>query len=244
MIENAIILAAGTGSRLKPLTDHAPKCLTEINGTPILIQALNNLIVSGIKECIIVTGHFSESIRNVIGINFKGLNIRYIYNRYFAKTNDMYSLWLARGVLQKGCVLLEGDIYFRSETLKNALSEIGEESCYIGGRYNGKKDEILISTDPNKLIQSIRVLRGVSGEKGKDKYMSSGMLVIQKSFGKIFSQWLTEFVDQKLVDVLFDDVLSTNIKAGKLYVFEIQHTEWVEIDTKNDVKRAEIVFRK
>ena len=76
MIKNAIILAAGTGSRLKPLTDHAPKCLTEINGTPILIQALNNLIVSGIKECIIVTGHFSESIRNVIGINFKGLNIR------------------------------------------------------------------------------------------------------------------------------------------------------------------------
>ena len=244
MIDRAIILAAGTGLRLKPLTDHAPKCLTEINKTPILIQALQNLIVSGIKECTIVTGHFSESISNDIGNTFKGLLIRYIYNRYFAETNDMYSLWLAREVLQKGCVLLEGDIFFRAETLKKTLSEIGGDSCYIGGRYNGKKDEILISTDSNKLIQSIRVLRGISGEKGKDKYMSSGMLVIQESLGKYFSKWLTEFVEKKRVDVLFDDVLSTNIKAAELYISEIQHNEWVEIDTRNDVKRAEIIFRK
>jgi choline kinase len=244
MIEKAIILAAGTGSRLKPLTDHAPKCLTEINKTPILIQTLHNLTVSGIKECTIVTGHFSESISNDIGNTFKGLIISYIYNSYFAETNDMYSLWLARGVLKKGCVLLEGDIFFRAETLKKTLSEIRGNSCYIGGRYNGKKDEILLSTDSNKLIQSIRVLRGISGEKGKDKYMSSGMLVIQKSLGKYFSQWLSEFVDQKRVDVLFDDVLSTNIKATKLYISEIQHDEWVEVDTLNDVKRAEIIFRK
>lgn len=125
MIENAIILAAGTGSRMKPLTDHAPKCLTEINGTPILLNALDNLAEIGIKRCVIVTGYFSEVIKDVIGTGYRGIKIEYIYNKHFDKTNDMYSLWLAREILEKGTILLEGDIFFRPETLRNTLTVMG-----------------------------------------------------------------------------------------------------------------------
>ena len=243
MIENAIILAAGTGSRLKPLTDHAPKCLTEVNGVPILIKALENLSDIGINNCAIVTGYYSETVKNIIGNIYKGLNITYIYNRDYARTNDLYSLWLARDVMIKGFVLLEGDIFFLSETLEKALSQMDKNSCYIAGKYNGKQDEILLTSDSNGLIRDIEVLRGRAGETGRNKYMSTGLLIIQDIYGKLFSEWLTEFVNRKKIDVLFDDVLSAYVHYSPLYVHEIEWEDWVEIDTQEDLLEAERIFR-
>lgn len=243
MIENAIILAAGTGSRLKPLTDHAPKCLTEINGTPILLNALDNLVEIGIMRCVIVTGYFSEAIKDVIGTGYRGIKIEYIYNKHYNKTNDMYSLWLAREIMKRGTVLLEGDIFFRSETLVNALTGMGGRSYYLAGKYNGTDNEILITTGPDYEIKSIDVLKNRKGGIDNLNFMSSGMMVIQADYGKHFSQWLTVFVNEKNVNILFDEVLSEYTSEYALHLFKISHKEWVEIDTIEDLKRAENVFQ-
>jgi choline kinase len=242
MIENAIILAAGTGTRLKPLTDHAPKCLTEINGTPILLNALQNLSAVGIKDCTIVGGYFSDKIKNTIGSTFDDISVNYLLNKHYASTNDMYSLWLARHVLSKGALLLEGDIFFRAATLKRAITQIGNKSSYIAGKYNGKADEILITVDPEHKVCSIEVLRGKSGVLHPLHYMSTGMLIIQGTYGAHLSQWLTEFVQGNNVNVLFDDILSAHTTETDLYVYEIQQDEWVEVDTLEDVREAERVF--
>ncbi|MCK5570855.1 MAG: phosphocholine cytidylyltransferase family protein [Spirochaetes bacterium] len=243
MIENAVILAAGTGSRLKPLTDHAPKCLTEINGTPILLNALDNLVEIGIIRCVIVTGYFSEAIKDVIGTDYRGTKIEYIYNKHFYKTNDMYSLWLAKEIMKTGTILLEGDIFFRSETLGNALTGMGGRSYYLAGKYNGTDNEILITTGPDYEIKSIDVLKNRKGVIDNLNFMSSGMMVIQADYGKHFSQWLTVFVNEKNVNILFDEILSEYTSESALHVFEISHKEWVEIDTIEDLKRAEKVFQ-
>lgn len=243
MIENALILAAGTGSRLKPLTDHAPKCLTEINGVPILENTLNNLLYNSIDRCTIVTGYLSDAIQDTIGSRYHDISITYLYNDHYANTNDMFSLWLAREILYAGTVLLEGDIFFRPETLKMAITQMDRKSCYLAGKYNGKENEILITTDSNNKVRSIEVLRdNKAGEIKQSNYMSSGMLIIQDTYGKYFSEWLTEFVNNKKVNLLFDDVLSAYVTAANLYIFEIQHNEWVEVDTLQDVGEAERVF--
>lgn len=73
--------------------------------------------------------------------------------------------------------------------------------------------------------------------------MSSGMMVIHADYGICFSQWLTVFVNEKNVNILFDEVLSAYTSEAALYVFEISHKEWVEVDTIDDLKRAEKVFQ-
>lgn len=241
-IENAVILAAGIGSRLKPITDKAPKCLTEINGTPILSGALENLHINGIKYCTIVTGYLSGIIKETIGYSHGSMEIQYINNDRFAETNDMYSLWLARGIMEKGAVILEGDIFFKSKTLKKAITRMGNKSFYLAGKYNGTYNEVLIKTGPDRVAKSIDVMRNRLAEEDDLHFMSTGMLIIQQDYSKLFSHWLQEFVKDNNVNVLFDDVLSAHAGDANLHVFEISHSEWVEIDTIEDLKRAEKTF--
>ncbi len=70
MIKKALILVAGLGSRLDPITKMLPKCMVEVNGTPILINTLNHLAANGFKEVVIVTGHMESIIKNKIGTQF------------------------------------------------------------------------------------------------------------------------------------------------------------------------------
>jgi choline kinase len=244
MIERAIILAAGLGSRLKPMTDHAPKCLTEVNGTPILKQILHNLHANGINEGIIVTGYLSDVIHSTIGSSYENVMLQYVHNDVYMKTNNIYSLWLARKALEGGAILIESDVFFRANTLKNALNTMGDKSFYIAGRYDGRENEILIKTDRGLKIKSIDILYNKSGKTGNFHYMSSGLLVIQKDYGILFSSWLDDFIKKDRVDVLFDAALSENINISPLHVYPIDHLEWVEIDTISDLARAEKVFRR
>lgn len=243
MTENAIILAAGTGSRLKPITDHAPKCLTEVNGIPILINTLHNLKTCGTKSVTIVIGYLYQAVKEAVGDSYLNMAISYVYNDIFENTNDMYSLWLARDILKKGALVLEGDIFFRAKTLKRAMDSMVKKSYYLTGKYNGTFNEVLIKTNPQFKVQSIEVLRNNSGPEGDFNFMSTGMLVIREDYGIHFSRWLTEFVKEDRVNVLFDDVLSEHVTEYPLYITEISHREWVEIDTFEDLRRAESIFK-
>jgi len=242
MTDRAIILAAGLGTRLKPMTDHAPKCLTEVNGIPVLINTLNNLKKNGIEKCTIVTGYLGDTIIKTLGKIYQGMKINYVYNEKFEVTNDMYSLWLAREDLEKGAIILEGDIFFRMHTLKRAFKKMKSRSFYFAGKYDGRQNEILIKTNSDYRIESITILRNISEKKEDKSFMSSGIIIVEEDYGKLLSTWLTEFVNQGIVDVLFDDVISKHVKEAPLYVFEIEHSEWVEIDTLEDLRRAEKVF--
>jgi len=243
MTQEAIILAAGSGTRLKPLTDHAPKCLTEVNGIPILVNTLHNLAACGITSTTIITGYLSNVISDFIGYRFNNIDISYIKNPHYAITNDMYSLWLARHVLERGGLVLEGDIFFRAKTLQSALESMKNRSFYITGKYNGKKGEILISTDHEKRIVSIHVLdRDESGRLAPYNFMSTGLLCVEASYGKRLSLWLTDAVSKNNVNILFDRVLSNHVADIPLWVYEIGQDEWVEIDTMDDLERAETIF--
>jgi CTP:phosphocholine cytidylyltransferase-like protein len=156
----------------------------------------------------------------------------------------MYSLWLAHEVLERGVLLIEGDIFFRAPMLKRVLTQTGNRSCYFAGAYNGSKNEILIVTDHELRITSVEVLTGRRARRGSRRYMSAGLLLIQREYGRYLSAWLQEFVQGGRIEVLFDAVIAQHIGDAQLYVSEISHSEWVEIDTAQDLERAEETFRK
>ena len=82
----AIILVAGMGTRLKPLTNEIPKCLTEVNGKPILINMIENLEKRGIEETILLIGYLGEKIKEKIDNIFGNMKITYVENKIYDKT--------------------------------------------------------------------------------------------------------------------------------------------------------------
>lgn len=116
-ITTALLLAAGTGSRLKPLTEFAPKCLTEVCGETILGRLVSNLLEEGFEKLVVVVGHQSDQIRRFLTLNAGDLEVQYVDCPEYANTNNIYSLWMASPHVQGPFVLIESDLIFDSELL-------------------------------------------------------------------------------------------------------------------------------
>src|SRR3989344_7035474 len=123
----AIILAAGIGSRLKPLTENIPKVMIPINGIPILGHQIINLIEEGIKEIYICVGYKKEVIIDYCKKEFKNINIKFIENKDFLSTNNMYSLYLAKNYFNgENFILINGDMIFDKKILDICLKNNGK----------------------------------------------------------------------------------------------------------------------
>ena len=107
-----IILAAGMGTRLLPLTLFQPKCLVNVAGKPMMAYQLESLRAAGIKECTIVVGYMAESVRDCFGSNYKGVRLSYVENKTFDTSNNLCSLWHARSKFDDDVLLLESDLVF------------------------------------------------------------------------------------------------------------------------------------
>jgi len=94
-ITTALLLAAGTGIRLQPLTLTVPKCLTEVGGVPILERLVNNLKAQGFERLIVVIGHLGDQIQEFLQQHSDDMRIDYIINPDYRTSNNIYSLWLA-----------------------------------------------------------------------------------------------------------------------------------------------------
>jgi choline kinase len=104
-VTRAIILAAGVGSRLRPLTDNRPKCLLEVGGRTLIDHQMSALRRYGIIDVTVVVGYCGEQVRRHVGDRAK-----YLENPQYERTNSLYSLWLAREDLNSGSLILNSDV--------------------------------------------------------------------------------------------------------------------------------------
>ncbi len=119
----AIILAAGMGNRLGKHTNNNTKCMLEINGKKLIERALDAIDFAGIEKCIIVVGYKKENLMDFVGEQYKNVKIQYISNDIYDKTNNIYSLALAKDELLKDdTVLLESDLIFEKEILAELVN--------------------------------------------------------------------------------------------------------------------------
>jgi choline kinase len=109
----AIILSAGQGKRLSPLTDTRPKCLVELSGRTVLHWQLRHLRQAGITEVVVVTGFAAETVESEIaGLDLPGMTVRTLFNPFFGLTDNLATCWLARGEMVGDFLLLNGDTLF------------------------------------------------------------------------------------------------------------------------------------
>jgi len=118
----ALILAAGRGRRLWPLTAESPKCLLDIGGTTILEHQLGNLTAAGIGRVVVICGHGVEGVRQELSAYVGRADVSIVYNPFFADADNLISLWAARSEMDADFLLLNGDNVFHPLILPRILS--------------------------------------------------------------------------------------------------------------------------
>lgn len=123
-----IILAAGQGTRLRPLTDDRPKCMVEIKGKSIVQRQVETMKAVGIKEedIYIVTGYRGDQLRKY----FSDTRVNFFENVDFETTNMVCSLMCARSIMENDVLISYGDIVYTKEVLENILNQ-GEEMAVV-----------------------------------------------------------------------------------------------------------------
>jgi 2,3-bisphosphoglycerate-independent phosphoglycerate mutase len=243
MVKKAVVLIAGLGSRLKPLTDHVPKCMVQVKGKPILVNTLENLEKHGIQEVVLVVGHHSRVIAASLGDSFHGMNITYITNELYKDTNSMYSLWLAREHLKEGTLIIEGDSIAEEEIIKRAIQFDSSKSCWMLDQFTENQDgSMSIIDEQTGQITELRIVREKLAEYKKNYLKSVGIVKVHAEYGKLLAQWLDDDVKAGNTNIYYDLVIAKHLNDFPLYANQIQGLRWFEIDNFEDLKRAEKIF--
>ncbi len=231
----ALILAAGLGTRLRPITDNRPKSMVEVNGKPILFKQLDNLIDNGIKDITVVVGYKSEIIIDAINKNYKDIKI--INNNIYDKTNNMYSAYLAlESMLGQKFLLMNADVFYDSDIIKELLKEEYQDSIVIEkGIYND--ENMKVSCINNRIIDISKAIPedsayGVSIDVYKFSENGSRTLYDKiKEYIEVredLNQWTEVALNEILNTVEF---LPCPLKG-----------RWIEIDNHDDLIKAESIF--
>lgn len=241
--ENAVILAAGLGSRLMPLTKDRPKCMVELFGQPILIRMLDQLQAVGIRHVSIVCGYRADVLRKTIGRSFHGIQVKYVENEKYAQTNSMYSLWMAMSLLEQGGYIVEGDSICDQRLLENLARRESDTAYWAGRRYHGEIDGcVLTASGPQRRIVRQEIIRNPSPGEKPDQYKSTGILAVSADFGRALAQWLDDDVRRGNVDIYYDLVIGKHLSETPIHIFDIGSLPWFEVDTKEDLHEAERLF--
>lgn len=232
----AIILAAGIASRLRPLTNHRPKCLLDIKQRCLLGRTIDGLIANGIQDVTIVTGYRQEQIIEFVGENFPDLKVRYIYNEEYATTNNIYSLWLAREQFRgEDTLLLDSDVVFDPQIVKNLLAHPGS-TCLALKKHQLSDEEIKVIPDAQGKVAEISKTCSTIDAIGE----SIGIEKMSGEYTQALADELDRMIQQeKQTDIFYEAAFQRLIAQG--HTFDIVDTTSLfamELDTISDYLRA------
>lgn len=236
----AIILAAGRGTRLSPITNHIPKPLVRVANVPILEYQIENLTAAGIKEIVVVIGFKGAMIRSFCKKRFPSENINFIENTRYLDTNNMYSLYLCMHYLDSDIIIMNGDVIFEEVIIRKLMNQNNTSVCV--DRQNYIEESMKVSVNKG-IITDISKTIAPSESYG----VSIDLYKICKSDLNILKLYLQEIieVDKNLND--WTEVLLKKIfQEEKILAkpLDIGKSKWSEIDDYNDLDAAEQKFNK
>lgn len=239
-VATALLLAAGTGSRLQPLTNDAPKCLAEVSGVSILERLTLCLRDHGFKRLIVVVGHMDSCIRRFLGNSINGLTIDYIFNHQYRTTNNIYSLWMARKMIHEPFLLVESDIVFDASLLENMLYPDSIAVSRILPWMSGTT--VTVNRSLRVLALNLRQ-RVVNGESS---YKTVNIYSLSLPSWRLVEKRLEEHISSGHVNDYYETVFAEMISEGSLSFKPVffNAAQWYEIDTIKDLQKSELIFSK
>ncbi len=233
----AVILAAGVGSRLRPLTNQVPKCMVKVGDVSIIKKQIDNLRENGINDITIIGGYKFDVLAKYINDNYEG--IRLINNTDYNTTNNMYSFYMSKEfVINQDFLLLNGDVYFSSSIIKQLIDdEFPNLIATDKSMYNEESMKVVINNDRIKKIGK---------QISKEEFSSVSIDVYKigkKASNKFFEIVKSYVVDSKNINAWTEVALNDLFKFEK-FKESVINGSWVEIDDQNDLEKASQIWVK
>ncbi|WBL59219.1 aminotransferase class I/II-fold pyridoxal phosphate-dependent enzyme [Stutzerimonas stutzeri] len=243
----AIILAAGKGSRLGSYTRHNTKCMLEVNGEKLIDLSLQNLAYCGVKKAILVVGYQKANLIEYLGNRKFGVEIIYISNDDFDTTNNIYSLYLAREYLaQEDTLLLESDLIYDRSILEGVLSD-ERPSLAVVDKYQSWMDGTVVTLDKKNRITNFVPKKFFDYSNIKNYYKTVNIYKFSKEFSvNTYVPFLESYSKALGNNEYYEQVLRVilQLENQELQAYPLNGERWYEIDDIQDKDNAEVVFAK
>ena len=237
MTSQAVILAAGVGSRLRPLTDVRPKAALPLGGQPIVAYALESLAACGVSSAVVVAGHAREALLESL-LHVPGLAVTVVDNPEYAGTNTLASLVCAAPALDDGdFFLLDGDVVFEREVLSRLLGPGTRLAVDRGTPLDA--DAVKVALVRERIVAIGKELPdgvcGVAESIGIAKI--SGALA--PSLFAVGHGLLAAGANQAYYEAAFERLIAARAAFDAA---DVTGLRWVEIDDREDLARARALF--
>lgn len=236
----AVLLAAGQATRLRPLTDDRPKCLLEIGGETILTRAVRILVERGCDSLVVVDGYRGDMIRAVLGDRFRRLAVRYVRNHDFTTTNNAWSLLLADFEPARGMLLLDSDIVFAPAVIDRLLADPAPNRLGLRTRGELGAEEMKVRLGPNGLVADLSKEIPAAEAAGE----SVGIEIFAPDFAaELYKILRARRNAGRLRDEYYEAAFVATIAAGQeLAAVDLGDLPCREIDTPADLAAARREF--
>jgi choline kinase len=232
----AVILAAGVGKRLRPITADRPKCLLEIDGRTLLERQVDQLRRNGIRHIWIVVGYMAMRVMDRVR---PGDGISYIYNPYYATSNNVVSMRLALDRVADRFVYLMGDCIFEDDVLSRLIAQGSGNTVTVDFSSRNRDTEVIVSLSGGRVV---RIGKGLGGYADQGRF--AGAVKLGRDAVHIMRSEIDRLITAGGSDLYTCDVLDTMIRRRTLAVSFADVTDlyWEEIDDLGDWERVRKAF--
>ncbi len=241
----AIILAAGMGKRLGEYTQDNTKCMLIVNGVRLIDRTLEALHSVGVSRVVLVVGYKGQNVKDYVGNCYKGIPIEYVDNPIYDKTNNIYSLYLAKDYLMaEDTLLLESDSIFDSSVVQKLVDDPNPNLALVD-KYESWMDGTVVTLDDERRILRIIDKEHFRYEEIKDYYKTVNIYKFSKEFStKYYVPFLTAYSSALGNNEYYEQVLRVilHLRNAPLKALPLSGELWYEIDDVQDLDIASGLF--
>jgi choline kinase len=235
-VRGAVILSAGRGRRLLPLTETLPKCLLPVGGRSVIEWQLGALGTCNIPRATVVVGFGAEKVREVVAAHRPLPQVRTLFNPRFDTADNLISCWMARGAMRGDFLLLNGDTLFEPEVPRRLLaSEPWPVTVAVVRKRVYDEDDMKVHCEGASLRQ---IGKGLAPHQTDGE--SIGMLLFRGEGPRLFREALERAAASPLAPTQwYLSVINDMAGEGLVRTLSVDGLEWTEIDYLRDLEKAE-----
>lgn len=243
----AIMLAAGKGTRLGKYTKNNTKCMLDVQGETLLERTIDALLKAGIKDFVLVLGYKGDNVKKFISKKEldKKINITYITNNSYNTTNNIYSLYLAKDYLIKDdTILLESDLIYDKSIIKTLVDSKYKNAALIA-KYEEWMDGTVVRLNTNNTINSFIEKENFDYNDVNNYYKTVNIYKFSKDFSqRFYLPFLESYIKAYGNNDYYELVLKviSELKDTNLYGLELTNELWYEIDDCQDYDIVKALF--
>ena len=241
----AIILAAGMGRRLGELTQNNTKCMLEVNGIRLIDRYLKQLAKYNLDRIVIVVGYEGQKLIDYIQTNYPDRNIEFVNNPIYDKTNNIYSLALAKEYLcNDDTILMESDLIVEDAIIDKLVNHPDKDIALVA-KYEQWMDGTMVRIDDNRRILQFIPKTGFRYEEADEYYKTVNIYKFSSEFSsRQYIPFLEAYCKVMGNNEYYEQVLSvlTLLQNTSLRALPIGNEKWYEIDDVQDLDIASTLF--